>query len=90
MLHDLSEAHRRERVLKANLHLEERRADEGNEFANTITGDESWFFLSYESDSMFTTFPFNFRSGTFENLQQVFLNWMERLNWVVEHDGFIL
>jgi hypothetical protein len=51
--HDLSEANRRERVLKANLLLEELRADEGNEFANTMTGDESWFFLSYESDSMF-------------------------------------
>jgi hypothetical protein len=24
---------------------------------------------------------------TFENLQRVFLNWMERLSWVVEHDG---
>jgi hypothetical protein len=48
----LSEANRRERVSKANLFLEELQADEGNEFANTITGDESWFFLSYESDSM--------------------------------------
>jgi hypothetical protein len=52
MLHDLSEANRRERVLKANLLLEELRANEGNEFANTMTGDENWFFLSYESDSM--------------------------------------
>jgi hypothetical protein len=51
--HDLSEVNRRERVLKANLFLEELRADEGNEFANTMTGDESWFFHSYESDSMF-------------------------------------
>jgi hypothetical protein len=51
--HDLSEANRRERVLKANLLLEELQADEGNEFANTMTGDESWFFLSYESDSLF-------------------------------------
>jgi hypothetical protein len=51
--HDLSQANRRERVLKENLLLEELRADEGNEFANTITGDESWFFLTYESDSMF-------------------------------------
>jgi hypothetical protein len=49
----LSEANRRERVLKANLLLEELRADEGNEFANTTTGDDNWFFLSYESDSMF-------------------------------------
>jgi hypothetical protein len=32
--HDLSEANRRERVLKANLLLEELRADEGNECAN--------------------------------------------------------
>jgi streptomycin 6-kinase len=24
---------------------------------------------------------------TFEDLQCVFLNWMERLSWVVEHDG---
>jgi hypothetical protein len=53
ILHDLSEANRRERVLKANLLLEELRADEGNEFANIMTGDENWFFLSYESDSMF-------------------------------------
>jgi hypothetical protein len=51
--YDLSEANQRERVLRANLLLEELRADEGNEFANTMTGDESWFFLSYESDSMF-------------------------------------
>jgi chemotaxis methyl-accepting protein methylase len=49
----LSEVNRRERVLKANLLLEELRADEWNEFANRMTGDESWFFLSYESDSMF-------------------------------------
>jgi hypothetical protein len=51
--HVLSEANRRERVLKANLLMEELRTDEGNEFANTMTGGESWFFLSYESDSMF-------------------------------------
>jgi hypothetical protein len=51
--HDLSEANRRERVLKADLLLEELRADEWNEFANTRTGDESWFYLRYESDSMF-------------------------------------
>jgi hypothetical protein len=51
--HDLSEANRRERVLKANLLLEELRADERNKFANTMTGDESWFFLTYKSDSMF-------------------------------------
>jgi hypothetical protein len=53
ILHDLSKVNRRERVLKANLLLEELRADEGNEFANTKTGDENWFFHSYESDSMF-------------------------------------
>jgi hypothetical protein len=63
--HDLSEANRRERVLKTNLLLEELWADEGNEFANIMTGDESWFFLSYESDSMFATLTFNFRSGHF-------------------------
>jgi hypothetical protein len=51
--HDLSEANLRERVLKANLLLEELRADEGNECANTMIGDENWFFHSYESDSMF-------------------------------------
>jgi hypothetical protein len=62
-MHDLSEANRRERVLKANLLLEELPADEGNEFANTVAGDESWFCLSYESDSMFATLTFNFRSG---------------------------
>jgi hypothetical protein len=39
--HELSEASRRKRVLKANLLLEELRADEGNEFANAMTGDES-------------------------------------------------
>jgi hypothetical protein len=39
--HLLSEANRRERVPKANLLLEELRADEGNEFANIMTGDES-------------------------------------------------
>jgi hypothetical protein len=49
----LSEANRTKRVLKANLLLEDLRADEGNEFANTMTGKESWFFLSYKSDSMF-------------------------------------
>jgi hypothetical protein len=63
--HDLSEANRREQVVKANLLLEELRADEGNEFANPMTGDESWFCLSYESDSMFAVFTFNFRSGHF-------------------------
>jgi hypothetical protein len=63
--YDLSEANRRERVVKANLLLEELRADEGNEFANTMTGDESWFYLSYELDSMFATLTFNFRSGHF-------------------------
>jgi hypothetical protein len=46
--HNLSEANRRERILKANLLLEELRADEGNEFENTVTGDESWFYLSYK------------------------------------------
>jgi hypothetical protein len=63
--HDLSEAIRRKRVLKANFFLEELRADEGNEFANTMTGDESWFCLSYESDSMFAKLTFNFRSRHF-------------------------
>jgi hypothetical protein len=63
--HDLSEANRRERVLKANLLLEELQTDEGNEFANTMTGNESWFFLSYESDSLFATVTFNFRSDHF-------------------------
>jgi hypothetical protein len=63
--HDLSEANRRERVLKINVLLEELGADEGNEFANTMTGDESWFFLSYESDSMFATLTLNFLSGHF-------------------------
>jgi hypothetical protein len=51
--HDLSGANRRERILKANLLLKELQADEGNEFANTMTGDENWFFLSYELDAMF-------------------------------------
>jgi hypothetical protein len=63
--HDLSEANRRERVLKANLLPEELRADEGNEFANTMTGDESWFCLSYALDFMFATLTFDFRSGYF-------------------------
>jgi hypothetical protein len=63
--HDLSEANRTGRVFKTNLLLEELRADEGNEFANTMTGDESWFCLSYESDSMFATRTFNFRSAHF-------------------------
>jgi hypothetical protein len=62
---DLNEANRRERVLKANLFLEELGADEGNGFADTMTGDESWFFLSYELDSMFARLAFNFRSGHF-------------------------
>jgi hypothetical protein len=43
--HDLSEANRRERVLKANLILEELRADEGNEFANTILVTTAGSFL---------------------------------------------
>jgi hypothetical protein len=63
--HDLSDPNRRERVLKANLLLEELGADERNEFANTMTGNESWFCLSYESDSMFARLTFNFRSGHF-------------------------
>jgi hypothetical protein len=41
ILLDLSEANQRERVLKAILFLEQLRADEGNEFANTMTCDES-------------------------------------------------
>jgi hypothetical protein len=65
ILHDLSESNRRERVLKANLLLEELRADEGNEFVDTMTGGKSWFFLSYESESRFATLIFNFRSGHF-------------------------
>jgi hypothetical protein len=85
--HDLSEASSRQRVLKVDLLLAELRADEESEFANTMTGDESWFFHCYESDSMFATLTFNFRSGTFKDLQRVFLIWMERLSWVVEHDG---
>jgi histone-lysine N-methyltransferase SETMAR len=28
-----------------------------------------------------------FDQVTFKDLQRVFLNWMERLSWVVEHDG---
>jgi hypothetical protein len=28
-----------------------------------------------------------FDQVTFEDLRLVFLNWMERLSWVVEHDG---
>jgi hypothetical protein len=63
--HDLSEANQRERVLKANLLLEELSADERNEFMNTMTGDESSFCLSYESDSMFAMVTFKFRSGHF-------------------------
>jgi hypothetical protein len=63
--HDLSEANWRERVVKTNLLLEELRADEGNEFANTMIDDESWFCLSYESNYMFATLTFNFRSGHF-------------------------
>jgi hypothetical protein len=39
--HDLREGNRRERVLKANLLLEELRADKGNKFADTMTSDES-------------------------------------------------
>jgi hypothetical protein len=63
--HDLSEANRRERVLKTNLLLEELRADEWNEFANTMTRDESWFCLNHKSDSMFAMLTFNCRSGHF-------------------------
>jgi hypothetical protein len=65
--------------------MEELRADEGNEFANTMTGGESWFCLSYESDSMSATLTFDFRSALFEDMQRVFLNWMQRLSWVLEH-----
>jgi hypothetical protein len=63
--HDLSEANRRERVLKVNLLLQELGADEWNEFANTMTGDKSWFCLSCQSHFMFATLTFNFRSGHF-------------------------
>jgi hypothetical protein len=28
-----------------------------------------------------------FDQVTFEDLQRVFRNWMERLSWVAEHDG---
>jgi hypothetical protein len=56
-------------------------------FANTMTADESWFCLSSESDSIFATLPFNFDQIIFADLRLVFLNWMERLSWVVEHGG---
>jgi hypothetical protein len=55
--HDLSDANRRERVLKANLLLKELRADEGNEFANKITGEElvlSFPFVNSAQLSHFT------------------------------------
>jgi allantoicase len=31
-----------------------------------------------------------FDQVTFEDLQRVFLNWMERVSWVVEHDSAYL
>jgi hypothetical protein len=85
--HDLSEANRRERVPKANLLLEELRANEENEFADTMTGDERWFFLSTNPIPCLQRLHSIFDQVTFEDLQRVFLNWMERLSWVVEHDG---
>jgi hypothetical protein len=85
--HDLSEANRRERVLKRNLLLEELRADEGNEFANTMTGDKSCFFVVTNRIPCLQRLHSIFDQVTFEDLQRVLVNWMERLSWVVEHDG---
>jgi hypothetical protein len=85
--HDLSEINRRERVLKANLLLEGLGANEGNEFASTMTGDESWPVLVANRIPCLQRLHSIFDQITFEDLQRVFLNWMERLSWVVEHDG---
>jgi purine nucleoside permease len=67
--------------------MEELRADEANEFVNIMTDGESWFCRSYESNSMFATLTSISDQVTFEDLQRVFLNWMERLSWAIEHDG---
>jgi hypothetical protein len=37
--------------------------------------------------SSYTVYIQFFDQITFEDLQWVFLNWMERLSWVVEHDS---
>jgi hypothetical protein len=85
--HDSGEANRRECVLKINLLLEELRADEGNEFANTMTGDESWFYLVTNRIPCLQRSHSIVDQVTFEDLQWVFHNWMEKLNCVVGHNG---
>jgi hypothetical protein len=39
------------------------------------------------ADQLIQHLDSNFDQVTFEDLQRAFLNWMERLSWVVEHDG---
>jgi hypothetical protein len=58
---------------------------------------EFWFFrfakqniqdeVFDNADQLIQRWHSFFDQVTFKGLQRVFLNWMERLNWVVEHDG---
>jgi hypothetical protein len=78
--HDLSEVNRRERVLKVNLLLEELQADEG------MNSRTQWLVM--RASSVLVTNPIPslqrlhsiFDQVTFEDMQRVFLNWMERLS----------
>jgi hypothetical protein len=40
-----------------------------------------------KADQLMRRLHLIFDQVTFEDLQRVFLSWMERLSWVAEHDG---
>jgi hypothetical protein len=52
-------------------------------FAKQAIQDEVFHNADQPMQSLHSIFD----QVTFEDLQRVFLNWMERLSWVVEHDG---
>jgi histone-lysine N-methyltransferase SETMAR len=51
--HELSRANKARRVEDSRLLLEELRKDSRRDFDHIMTGDESWFYYSYDSSSMF-------------------------------------
>jgi hypothetical protein len=72
--HRLSEPNKRERVIEATSLLEALRADERNNFANT-------------PEQLMEHLHSIFDRVTFGDLQRVFLDWIDRLAWVIEHEG---
>ena len=53
--HVLGIDQKRERVTESQKLLEALKADAPNEFANIITGDESWYYWSYDHSSQWST-----------------------------------